>query len=120
MGNNYSNNLTVNDLLNQLIDITRLFQWDLYTCLSHGDYCYYNFIINKKDEFQVFDWEHAQKDYWQFYDLVLNHIVLWKKLFNAQKVRSVFNVICLHRISNNSEKLLFYSMEEVRKSYNFV
>jgi hypothetical protein len=105
-------------LFHKLIDASAHEDWHLKKGYSHGDFCYYNYIITNSCQFKVFDWEHATNSYWTFYDPILNLNTIWIHLFYNKKVGSIYEVLCLKEIDSKAEELLLNYSDEIRKYYD--
>jgi hypothetical protein len=105
------------EVLNQLKAALDQETWHLTKGLSHGDFCYYNYLLQPDDQFQVFDWEHATDSYWLVFDPILNFETLWIHFFNNRKVKNIYQVLCLNRVETEGEKKLVLHSRKIMQQY---
>jgi hypothetical protein len=107
MAKSLPSNHEVNGLLQKLINATDHEVCKLKKGNSHGDFCYYNYILANNNQFQVFDWEHATNYYWTFFDPISNLNALWAHLYYKEKANNIYKVLCLKEVESKAEILLF-------------
>lgn len=102
-------------LIDRLLPKRLMLQAPMPLAAHHGDFCFWNMLLDPAGDVRVFDWEFAQREGWVVLDAFSHLLLIWMAWHEAGRVSD--DASLLHAPANQDEHVLAALWRRIRRHY---